>query len=139
MELVPIYCPNCGGKIQVPAGKDQCYCMYCGTQLAFDDGSKVITFRTVDEARIKEADLNAMLELKRLEIESEKRRSRMQALKIAAIVSGALLILALIVGYFVDFSVGMLIGELAVFVILVTALPRRNSANDQVNSIDGED
>jgi hypothetical protein len=64
MKVIPLKCPECGATIQVEEGRQKCFCTYCGTQLYFDDGNKTITYheikehteRTIDEARIKEAE-----------------------------------------------------------------------------------
>lgn len=68
VRLVPLVCPSCGGRIQVPEGTKSCYCMYCGTQIAIDDGS--IHLHTYDEAAIK-----------RVELENQERLAELAALE----------------------------------------------------------
>ena len=98
MELTPISCPKCGGAIQLPPEKGAFYCMYCGTQLAFDDGSITVTHRTVDEARMKEI----ALEEKRLLLEEEKRPGRVKTMVTLAIIGASMMIL----GYFLGHASG---------------------------------
>lgn len=74
MELMALNCSACGGNIQIEAGRKSCFCPYCGTQLFMDDGSKVITYRTVDEARIQEDETNRILKLKEYEQEKQKNK-----------------------------------------------------------------
>lgn len=68
VRVVPLTCPSCGGRIRVPEGTKRCFCMYCGTQIAIDDGS--IHLHTYDEA-----------ELKRVELEREERAREQAALE----------------------------------------------------------
>ena len=65
-----------------------------------DDES--ITYRTVDEARIKEAELQAMLKLKQMEVEEQKRNDRKAEVKTKVILTailGLIGALTFIVGY----------------------------------------
>ena len=61
MKIISLKCPECGASIQVEDDRDKCFCTYCGTQLYLDDGAKREVhehiYREVDEARIKEAEL----------------------------------------------------------------------------------
>lgn len=102
MQLVPIVCSKCGGTIQAPAGEKSCFCTFCGTQLLIDDGSKTVTYRTVDEARIREAEIAQALELKKLEIEETRRTFR---LKLALVVA-AIGVLMLVGGNFLGHASG---------------------------------
>ena len=86
-------CPKCGTNIQIPEGANTSYCMYCGTQLIYNDGSATVTYRAVDEARIREAEIKRELELKRLELQERRR-----PLKIAASIALAVIGLAMVIG-----------------------------------------
>ena len=121
MEVVALFCPKCGGKINLPEGKNSCYCGYCGSQLVVDDGSRTVTYRTVDEARIRESDNEIALEMKKLELEEAKHARKMKALKALAIACAALIVLALIVSLF-DKWAGLLIGEFAVVALMFGAM-----------------
>lgn len=92
-ELKSLTCPKCDASIQAPAGTSACYCMYCGAQLYFDDGSTTVTYRTVDETRLREAEMKNALELKKIEIEEKRRPGKIKA----SIVLGAISI-AMFVG-----------------------------------------
>ena len=94
MELQAITCPKCGGVIQAPLHEKTCYCTFCGTQVFFDDGSRTITYRTVDEARIREIDLEA----RRLELEERNRPKRVKTMIVLAIIGAVLLILGWFAG-----------------------------------------
>lgn len=116
MKLIPVICPKCGAQIQVNVGVKTCYCTYCGTQILFDDDGIKVTYRKVDEARIKEADVKQLLALKEMEIEEKKRHDRKNALKTIGIVSSIIFFLALIVGLF-NRDTGYLLGMVS-FIIL---------------------
>jgi DNA-directed RNA polymerase subunit RPC12/RpoP len=116
MKLIPVVCPKCGAQIQVYEGAKTCYCTYCGAQILFDDDGTKVTYRKVDEARIKEADVKQLLALKVMEIEEKKRQDRIKALKTVAIVSGIIFSLALIVGLF-NSDTGYLLGMVS-FIVL---------------------
>ena len=98
MELIPISCPRCGGSIHVPAGRKTCFCTYCGSQLYADDGSTVVEYRVIDEARIREAEMASALELKKLEIAEKKRKTRNKIFGLITIV-GALMIIGAVFAY----------------------------------------
>ena len=74
MEMTALTCSACGANIQIEAGKKSCFCPCCGTQFSLDDGSKVITYRTVDEARMQEDETNRILKLKEYEQERLKNK-----------------------------------------------------------------
>ena len=67
MEFVAAKCPECGGALQIPDDRDRVFCTYCGCQIIVDEGPNSFTYRKVNVARIKEAELNAHLEEKKLE------------------------------------------------------------------------
>jgi len=94
MELQAITCPKCGGVIQAPVQEKMCYCTFCGTQVFFDDGSRTITYRTVDEARIREIDLEA----RRLELEEKNRPQRVKTMVVLAVIGAVMMLLGWFAG-----------------------------------------
>lgn len=72
MKIISLKCPECGADIDIEEGHKQCFCKYCGTKILIDDGNSTYTYRKVDEARIKEAEVDKAIRLKELEIEQEK-------------------------------------------------------------------
>lgn len=97
-NLVPLTCPKCGGSIQAPEGTNKCFCTFCGTQLFIDDGSRTVTYRTVDEARIKEAEIEKELEFKKLEIEESRRPQRLKIVALLAIVGIGMVVIGSFAG-----------------------------------------
>lgn len=81
-------CPNCNANLEVDDNnRDFAFCQYCGTKIMLDDYRS--THRVVDEARIKEAELEKEIRLKELEIEERElersRKGRKTAYTIAAV------------------------------------------------------
>lgn len=75
MKLVSLKCPECKADLSVEPGRKQCFCQYCGTKIIIDNEEQVQTFKTVDEARIREAELQNELKLKQMEIERERQEA----------------------------------------------------------------
>lgn len=90
-ELRELTCPHCNASVQAPAGRSVVYCMYCGSQLHYDDGSVSVTYRAVDEGRLREAEMKNALELRKLEIEEKRRPGRIKASIVLAIVGVAMM------------------------------------------------
>ncbi len=93
VDLVSLVCPACGSSFHIQEGQKSCFCSYCGTQILVDDGSKTYTYvhKTVDEARIREADLTELLELKRMEAEEKKRQDKKKTAKTLALIGAIIL------------------------------------------------
>lgn len=69
INLIKLQCPNCSANLEVKDDAKQCFCTYCGTKILLSNENEH-TYRIIDEARIKEAELNHQLELRRMEKES---------------------------------------------------------------------
>lgn len=82
MKVISLKCPECNASLSIEEGRTQCFCQYCGTKILLDDGSTTHTYRKIDEARLKEAEVR----LRELEIEQEEKRAnrKKSKLKIAA-------------------------------------------------------
>lgn len=72
MKLISLKCPECKADLNIEEGRKMCYCQYCGTRILIDDNSSTRTYRKIDEARIKEAEVDKAIRLKELEIEQMK-------------------------------------------------------------------
>lgn len=57
MKIIACRCPSCGANLQIEEGKKKVFCTYCGTPILVDDENRTVTYRTVDEARIREAEM----------------------------------------------------------------------------------
>ena len=72
MQVKAFYCPHCGGtiKFDLESGRQSCFCLHCGQQVILDDEVVRSEHTEIkrDEARIKEADVKAQIELEELRI-----------------------------------------------------------------------
>ena len=96
MKLISLKCPECSSNLQIEEGRDKCFCQYCGHKIFLDDGSVETTYiyRKVDEARIKEAEVDKLIRLKELEIkqkELDRKAEQRKENKVIAIKSGIII------------------------------------------------
>ena len=99
--MIALKCPACGADLSVDDNLQQCFCQYCGTKIQVADCTTTHTYRTVDEARIKEAEVREQIRLEELELEERKEaaRERRKGLKIkATIILGILSAVFIVVG-----------------------------------------
>lgn len=82
MKMISMKCPECKANLDIEEGRKYCFCTYCGTKIMIDDGSKTFTYKKVDEARIKEAEIDERIRLKELEIEKSKLGLRQWLIKL---------------------------------------------------------
>lgn len=88
-----VKCPGCGADLTVKdENRDFMFCEYCGTKVRLDDYQE--THRYVDEARIKEAEL----EMKKLEVEEKRRQDDNKNAFTVAKISGILLAIFVVLG-----------------------------------------
>lgn len=75
MELHSMICPKCGGQIYFEEEQESCFCSHCGTQIYKNNpNKKSFTYRTIDDARIKESENNREIRLKELENEQKEKK-----------------------------------------------------------------
>ncbi|MBR0406274.1 MAG: hypothetical protein IJI68_13895 [Eggerthellaceae bacterium] len=104
MRLVSLVCPRCNANlesIRLEDGVNTLYCNYCGTKIALQDENQ-ITYRQVDAARIKEAEVSEAIRMKELEMEEHRRedqKKRDALMAKTAIFLAALGFLMMIAGY----------------------------------------
>lgn len=73
LSFYSVKCPDCGANLQVEDGRTKLFCSYCGAQVIINNENEH-TYRTIDEARIKEAETERLIRLKELELEAEKNK-----------------------------------------------------------------
>lgn len=95
MELKAMYCPNCGGAMDIDlTNREFVFCPYCGQQIHIEDGRVQITQRIINDADIiraqgqKAVDENYAklsrrqrhkLELERIKAQKEIEKARAEA------------------------------------------------------------
>lgn len=68
-----VKCPGCGADLTVKDGnRDFMFCEYCGTKVRLDDYQE--THRYVNEAEVKKVEADREIELRKMEIEEQKRK-----------------------------------------------------------------
>ena len=93
MKIISLKCPECNASLSIEDDRQHCFCKYCGTKIIIDDGSTTHTYRKVDEARIREADVKEnirrrelAIEEKKLEIKENMRRQKVKATIILGVI-----------------------------------------------------
>lgn len=72
VKLIAVKCPECGANLQIEEGREQVFCSYCGTKIIITNDNEYI-YRHIDEAEIKQAETERIVELKKLEMEEKQR------------------------------------------------------------------
>lgn len=83
LKMNSIKCPECEAILPLEEGRTQCYCSYCGAKIIITNENEHI-YRHINEAKVKQAETERLIELKRLELEEKKRKTetRIRTLKI---------------------------------------------------------
>ena len=92
-ELISLKCQSCNADLSIEDGKDILFCQYCGTKILYNREQVV---RHIDEASVKEAETNRMVQLKQLEMQDNQRRADEQNRKTKIVVSITSLIVGLV-------------------------------------------
>ncbi len=136
LKINVINCPSCGAAIPVQEGTAQITCSYCGSKFTITNENEFV-YRHVDEARVRQAEIERMIRLKELEMEEKKRQ--IGNYKIIA-VAGVILLLVLILG------LGHLIGdsgltffgiiglEISFLIFMVILLAKQNEKNPNTDT-----
>ena len=92
IKLITVRCPQCGSMLNVDKDRKMFYCSYCGAKVILEDDHEY-TYRTIDEAKIKQAETDQMVELKKMEMIEKKQaareKSKKQRIKIALCLAAA--------------------------------------------------
>ena len=72
VKFISVKCPECGADLEMEEGRKQMFYSYCGAKVMLQNENEY-TIRTVDEARIREAEVNRELRLKELELEKQRK------------------------------------------------------------------
>lgn len=108
MKYISMVCPNCGANLEnVDSELKQCYCQYCGTKIAIDDGTKVTKNYNYDEADIIRAQTEQQIRLQEMKQQEED----LKQLKKNKKMYYKILICVIAVSLVVDFFVWIFAGE----------------------------
>ena len=131
-------CPECKANLSVEEGRKYCFCQYCGTKIMLEDDRVNKTYYTYrNEARLRQAEIDREIALKKLEIEKikveqeEKRKNKNRRLKIIVAIILAILVFVLsLSGYLLkDGILGLfaIITFWILFLIGITSLDNDNN------------
>ena len=71
IKFISIKCPECGATLDIEEGRRQIFCSYCGTRVMVQNDNEYI-YHHIDEAQIKQAEVNQEVQLRRMEIIERK-------------------------------------------------------------------
>jgi len=122
VTFTSVKCPECGANLPIEEGRERMFCSYCGTQIIMTNENEHI-FRHVDEAKIKQAEVNQAIQLKKLEIIERKRAAAEKTKKIKIVVSiamGVVGIILMLAGAGMGGLVGLLVLEGVMFIWIMS-------------------
>ena len=74
IQLVSVQCPNCNANLEIESDRETAFCTYCGAKIIVSNENEHV-YRHIDEARIREIELEKMKWLKEME-DKEKEKAR---------------------------------------------------------------
>jgi len=95
IKFTSVKCPECGAKTHIEEGRNQAFCSYCGTKILITNENEYI-IRHVDDAGVKKAETDRIIEMKKLEIIEKNRLAKEKIKKIKIIASIILGIISII-------------------------------------------
>lgn len=133
IQFVSIKCPECGADLRVEDDRQQFFCTYCGAKVMMtNDSEKII--RQIDEARMKEAETDRMVKMKKLEMAQNTTWSKKPVLIMWMILTAFLLIMSA-VGFVKDNEdmalPFMIFGILSAMCLITVTFARDLSALDE--------
>ena len=134
VKFTSVKCPECGANLPIEEGRTQVFCSYCGTKVIVTNENEYI-YRHIDEAEIKQAETDRIVELKRLEMVEKRLAHRQKVKKLKIIITIILGIIALI-----SYSSGpSMVGVISLFIILyMWLLFDKKDDDDDDFDIDGK-
>jgi len=118
MKLISLTCPNCNANLDdIDSSRPFCYCQYCGTKIALDDGTIRKETHIYDEAKIKETESSERVKMREMDIEREHSKQMNAILKYVLIFAAVLFVVGIVLAAF-DVEIG---GDIIFFEILAGA------------------
>ena len=118
MKLISLTCPNCNANLDdIDPSRPFCYCQYCGTKIALDDGTIRKETHIYDEAKIKETESSERVKMREMDLEREHSKQMNEILKYVLIFAAVLFVVGIVLVAF-DVEIG---GDIIFFEILAGA------------------
>lgn len=106
MKLISLTCPNCNANLDdIDSSRPFCYCQYCGTKIALDDGTIRKETHIYDEAKIKETESSERVKMREMDIEREHSKQMNAILKYVLIFAAVLFVVGIVLVAF-DVEIG---------------------------------
>lgn len=118
MKLISLTCPNCNANLDdIDSSRPFCYCQYCGTKIALDDGTIRKETHIYDEAKIKETESSERVKMREMDLEREHSKQMNAIFKYVLIFAAVLFVVGIVLAAF-DVEIG---GDIILFEILAGA------------------
>lgn len=114
--LIELKCPSCGANLSIEQEREFAYCQYCGTRILINDNSKFV-YRHIDDADIKRAETERLVQLKEIELEEKKHGGR----KVLIVLWVASLVILFLGGIILK-SFGISAGSYAILIGLIVGM-----------------
>lgn len=106
MKLISLTCPNCNANLDdIDSSRPFCYCQYCGTKIALDDGTIRKETHIYDEAKIKETESSERVKMREMDVEREHSKQMNEMLKYVLIFAAVLFVVGIVLAAF-DVEIG---------------------------------
>lgn len=106
MKLISLTCPNCNANLDdIDPSRPFCYCQYCGTKIALDDGTIRKETHIYDEAKIKETESSERVKMREMDLEREHSKQMNEILKYVLIFAAVLFVVGIVLAAF-DVEIG---------------------------------
>lgn len=116
MKLISLTCPNCNANLDdIDSSRPFCYCQYCGTKIALDDGTIRKETHIYDEAKIKETESSERVKMREMDVEREHSKQMNAILKYVLIFAAVLFVVGIVLAaYDVEIGYDIILIEMAV-------------------------
>ena len=132
IRFVSVKCPECGAALDIEEGRKQIFCSYCGSKVIIENENEHI-YRNIDEARIRQAETDRQVQLKKMEIIERKRAAAEKAKKTRLQLTVILVIVTLIflgIGFGTD-NLGLSMpGLVGIYILMFMWISSRDDKED---------
>lgn len=109
IQLISVKCPECGATLSIEEGRKTAFCTYCGAKILLHDDNEY-TININDEAEVKYAETDQMVNLKRMEFIEKAAQDRKHVRKLKIIISLALAAIGIVM-MTAGYGLGRLTGD----------------------------